>query len=178
MKRLEKIVVPTDLSDRSRRAAEYAAALSVDIKAALVIVHVAKEFASWWLCDNGFGSSEPWPLDQALSDGTLTLNRFLQSHRNLLKDVPILTKRVTLGVVSHQIIAIAKEEKADLVVLSPRHRQGWRWPSSSGTTEQVTRMCPCPVLSITSTPTPLPKRWRGNVSPLSLAWSRPAVETI
>ena len=44
MKRLEKILVPTDLSEQSRMALRYACSLAADEKAALVVLHVANEF--------------------------------------------------------------------------------------------------------------------------------------
>ena len=49
MKRLTKILVPTDLSDQSRRGLRYACSLTADEQAALVVLHVANEFKAWEL---------------------------------------------------------------------------------------------------------------------------------
>lgn len=47
MKPLEKIIVPTDLSEGSRRAIEYAAWLAAENQGQVLIMHVANEFAAW-----------------------------------------------------------------------------------------------------------------------------------
>jgi len=176
MKRLDKIIVPTDLSDHSRRAIEFGSSLAAEARAALVIVHVANELAAWEFYDDAFGYSGQWPLDRVLAEAALELNRYLEPHHCLLKEVPVLTKRVILGVISGRIIAVAEEEKADLIVLSPRRRRGSSWLLSAGITEKVTRISPCPVLSVTP---PMPsKHWRGKSLPVSFGWLRPSVERV
>ena len=44
MKQLEKILIPTDLSEHSRRALIYGCWLASEQKASLIILHVANEF--------------------------------------------------------------------------------------------------------------------------------------
>jgi nucleotide-binding universal stress UspA family protein len=163
MKECDKIIVPTDLSENSRRAVEFAAELAIDEKAALVVLHVANEFAAWELYDDAFGYSAHWPLDRVLAEAALELSRYLEPQRKLLKDLPTVTKRLVLGLVPDQIISVAEEEGADLIVLSPRHQRGLMRLLSIGTTEKVTRRSPCPVLLVP--PAPHHKRWHGKVSP-------------
>ena len=176
MKRLEKIIVPTDLSDHSRRAIEFASSLAVEAQAALVIMHVANELAAWEFYDDGFGYSGQWPLDRVLVEAALELNRYLEPHLGLLREVPVLTKRIVLGAIPGRIIALAEEEKADLIVLSPRRQRGWSWLLNAGITEKVTRMSPCPVLSVT--PPTASKHWRGKFFPMSFGWLRPSAENV
>ncbi|MGH7927301.1 MAG: universal stress protein [Candidatus Binatia bacterium] len=175
MKKLEKIVVPTDFSEQSRRGVEYAAWLAAENEGQLLIMHVANEFAAWELYDDAFGYSETWPLDHVFAEAALELNRFVEPHTALLNKVPVLAKRLVLGPVPQQIISIAEKEKADLIVLSPRGQRGWTRLLSAGITEQVTRMSPCPVLSVT--PPKPSKQWRGKLLPASFGWSRPSAET-
>jgi nucleotide-binding universal stress UspA family protein len=176
MKLLENIIVPTDLSEGSRRAIEYAARLAAENKSQLLIMHVANEFATWELHDEAFGCSGTWPLDRALHEAALELNRFLEPHSAALNRVPVLNKRSVLGSIPEQIIAMASQQRANLVVLSPRRQRGWRSLFTRGITERITRMSPCPVLSIAP---PLPsKEWRGRLLPVALGWSRPSVEPI
>ena len=176
MKRLEKIIVPTDLSDHSRRAIEFGGSLAAEARAALVIMHVANEFAAWEFYDDAFGYSGQWPLDRVLAEAALDLNRYLEPHLGLLREVPVLTKRIILGAIPGRIIAVAEEEKADLIVLSPQRRRGWRWLLSAGITEKVTRMSPCPVLSVT--PPKASNQRRGKFLPVSFGWSRPSAESV
>lgn len=176
MKQLEKIIVPTDLSDHSRRAIEFGSSLAAEVRAALVIMHVANEFTAWEYYDDAFGYSGQWPLDRMLAEAAPELNRYLEPHLGLLREVPVLTKRIILGAIPGRIIAVAEEEKADLVVLSPRRQRGWRGLLSAGITEKVTRMSPCPVLSVT--PPMASKHWRGKFLPVSFGWWRPSAESV
>ena len=186
MKRLEKIIVPMDFSDHSRRAIEFGGSLAADAQAALVIMHVANELTAWEFYDDAFGYSGRWPLDRVLAEAALELDRYLEPHLGLLTEVPVLTKRILLGAVPGRIIAVAEEEKADLIVLSPQRRRGSSWLSSgvcglrnnprAGITEKVTRMSPCPVLSVT--PPMASQHWRGKFLPVSFGWWRPSAESV
>ena len=44
MKRFEKILVPTDLSESSRRGLHYGCSLAADNQATLTVLHIANEF--------------------------------------------------------------------------------------------------------------------------------------
>jgi universal stress protein A len=176
MKSLKKIMVPTDLSEGSRRALEYGAALAAENNGQLLIMHIANEFAAWELHDDAFGYVRTWPVDRVLNEAAIELNRFLEPHSALLNRVPIVNKRLVLGSTPEKIIHVAAEAKADLVILAPRHRRGWRSLFNSGITERVTRMSPCPVLSIA--PLLPSEQWRGKLLPISFGWSRPSIETV
>lgn len=174
MKRLKKIVVPTDLSERSRQALLYGCWLAQEDKAALTILHVANEYHAWEFSSEewafaGLGD-QSWPLDRVLSEATLDLNHYLEPHLEILKELPCATKRVVLGPVPQQIAGIAAEEKADLIIMSPRRERGVRHFLSGGITDRVTRWSPCPVLSVTP---PLPSLpWRGKLAPVFFGWPR------
>jgi len=68
------------------------------------------------------------------------------------------------------IAQLAEEENADLVIMSPQRHRGWRHLLFGAITDQVTRLSPCPVLSI-APPQPS-KPWRGKWAPLQFAWPR------
>ena len=87
-----------------------------------------------------------------------------------LKRIPIATKRVVLGPVPQQIAAVADEENVDLIIMSPRRQRGLRHWLTGGITDRVTRLSPCPVLSVTE---PLPtKSWRGKSVRWYSGWRR------
>ena len=175
MKQVKRILVPTDLSDQSRRGFCYACALATEKNADLVVLHIANEFEAWeWLCDDlGFVNSAArvWPIDRVLAEASLDLNRFLEPHLHLTRNIPALTKRVVLGAIPEQISAIAGEENADLIVMSPRRHRGMRRFFNRSITDKVSRMSPCPVLCVTS-PSPSPQ-WRSKGLPALFGWSRP-----
>ncbi len=173
MKNLKKVLVATDLSDTSRRGLLYACSLAAEEKASLLVLHVANELAAWEYYSEEFAviSGHPWPSDRVLAEAKLDLHHFLEQHLEILQPIPVVTKRVTLGSVAERIAAIAAEEHADLIVLSPRRHHGLRRLFAGGVTASVTRLSPCPVLAVTS---PLPTRlWRGRWLPDWLGWLRP-----
>ena len=175
MKRLAKILVPTDLSEHSRRALLYGCWLAGEEKASLLVLHVANEFSAWEYYSEELTLIERngkcWPADRVVAEATLDLNRYLEPSLASLKTPARATKRVVLGPIARQIAAIAAEEHADLVIMSPRRHRGIRHLFFGAITDQVTRWSPCPVLSISP---PLPSEpWRGRFAPILFGWSRP-----
>lgn len=172
MRRLNKILVPTDLSENSRRAVRYGCWLAAEEKATLLILHVT-QLNAWELnCEDLVfiaGAEKVWPIDRVLAEAALDLNRFLEPHLESLKEVHRVSKRVFLGPVAPRIVSVAEQEKTDLIVMSPSRRRTLRHFLIGGITDRVTRLSPCPVLSITQ-PLPSPT-WRGKLAPVS-NWAR------
>jgi len=176
MKSIQRLLVPTDLSENSRRGLHYACSLAAENNGVLTILHVANELDAWEIYTDEFSFLEPttrraWPTDRVLSEASLDLNHFLERHLDALKKLSCVTKRIVLGSIAEQIVTVAEEEKADLVVMSPRRYSRLRHIFRGGITDRVSRMSACPVLSVT--PPPLPYRsWRGSVRPAFLGWPR------
>jgi universal stress protein A len=174
MKRFEKILVPTDLSENSRLGLHYGCSLAADNQAALTVLHIASEFRAWEMYSDELGFFETgqraWPTDRVLSEAALDLNRFLEPHLGSMKKIRIVTKRVLLGPVPHRIAMVAEEEGTDLIVMSSRRIRGIRRLLTRSITQKVTRMSPCPVLAATP---PLPSRpWRGKLIPNLFGWPK------
>jgi nucleotide-binding universal stress UspA family protein len=205
MKGLRKFLIPTDLSENSRRALSYGCWLAGEDKASLVILHVAhsrdvfsgnksivaddfhsqsscalrydttaNELSAWEYCSEDLAfiqlGAKPCPANRVLAEASLDLTRFLEPSLPSLKNTASATNRVVLGPVAQQIAAVAEQENADLVIMSPHRRRGFRHLLFGAVTDQVTRLSPCPVLSITP---PLPsKSWRHKWSPVLFGWPR------
>ena len=171
MKQLEKILIPTDLSEYSRRAVVSGCWLASEQRASVMILHVANELPAWEFYSDEFSfvqAERKWPVDRVLAEASLDLSRFLEPSLAALKKCTKASKRVVLGPVAQQIAAVAEQEKADLVIMSPRRHAGLRHWFFGSITDQVTRLSPCPVLSIAE---PLPsKPWRGNVMQEFFNW--------
>jgi nucleotide-binding universal stress UspA family protein len=174
MKRLNRILVPTDLSEHSRRALSYGCWLAEEENAALIVLHVANDLDAWEFYSDDLplpgSNGKPWPIDRVLAEKSLDLNNFLEPSMPDLKKVPNAAKRVTLGSVPEQIAAVAKENSADLIVMSPRRRRGWRHLLFGSVTDTLTRTSPCPVLSLAPVQPSAP--WRGEFAPLLFPWAR------
>ena len=174
MKRLERILVATDLSENSRNGFLYACSLASDNNATLTLVHVANELEAWELYSDEFSfldrGYQAWPADRVLSEAALELNRFIEPHREAMKQIPSVGRRIIFGNVPCAIARVAEEDKSDLVVMSPRRRRKFGRILTGSITDRVTRMSPCPVLSVMP---PLPSRpWRGKVLPVLFGWQR------
>jgi nucleotide-binding universal stress UspA family protein len=181
MKSIQKLLVPTDLSENSRRGLHYACSLAAESNGALTILHVANELDAWELYTDELSFLAPatrraWPADRVLSEASLDLNHFLERHLEALKKLSCVTKRIVLGPIAEQIVTVAEEEKADLVVMSPRRYSRLRHFLRGGITDRISRMSPCPVLSVTP---PLPSSaWRGTLRPAFLGWPKQRTATI
>jgi len=159
MKQLETILIPTDLSEYSRRALVYGCWLATKEKtSSLIILRVANELHAWEFYSDELSFVQVdrnWPIDRVLAEASLDLSRFLEPSMASLEKCPRASKRVVLGPIAQQIAAVAEKEKADLVIMSPRRDATLRHWFFGSVTDTVTRLSPCPVLSIAE---PLPSK--------------------
>jgi nucleotide-binding universal stress UspA family protein len=180
MKFISKILVPTDLSETSQHGIVYGCGLAEEQKASLIVLHVANEVEAWepFSEDYGIGhfTGAKWSADRVISEAMLDLNRFLEPHLEKVKSLPLVSKRVVLGRVAQEIARVAADEKADLVVLSPRRQRGLRHWLTGGITNRVTRISPCPVLSVA--PRLASLSWRGRLVSANFDWPRQTAKSL
>ena len=175
MMRLKKILLPTDLSQRSKRSLRYALSLATESGATVTVVHVANELNSWeFYCDE-FSfitpSQRPWPTDRVMAEASLELSNFLEPYNDMLKKLSGISKRVVLGPIATEIVNAAEDLQADLIVMSPRRLRGMRRILTPSITDQVMRTSSCPVLTVID---PLPSRpWQGKLTTRLFGWPRP-----
>ena len=152
----------------------YGCWLAAENKAALVILYVANDLNTWEFYTEDVAlfalNNKIWSADRVLAEASLELSRFLEPSLPNFAKVRSATRRVVLGAVAQQIVAVAEEESADLVIMSPRRHRGLRHLLFGAVTDHVTRLSPCPVLSVTP---PLPsKSWRGKLASTFFGWPR------
>jgi nucleotide-binding universal stress UspA family protein len=180
MKYISKILVPTDLSETSRHGVVHGCGLAEEHKASLIVLHVANEVEAWepFSEDYGIGyfTGAKWSADRVISEAMLDLNRFLEPHLEKVKSLPLVSKRVVLGRVAQEIARVTADEKADLVVLSPRRQRGLRRWLTGGITNRVTRISPCPVLSVALPLASL--SWRGRLVSANFDWPRQTAKSL
>ena len=91
MKQLERILIPTDLSEYSRRALVYGCWLAIKEKASsLIILHVANELHAWEFYSDELSFVQVdrnWPIDRVLAEASLDLSRFLEPSMASLENV-------------------------------------------------------------------------------------------
>jgi universal stress protein A len=134
-----KILVPIDFSPITESVVSWAAALARDRKASLILAHVQEPIA------DHLGAGEmyyPMPLIENP-----------EVRRTLLNFVPEDPKipyehRLLLGAIPERIVALADEERVDLIVMGS-HGRGWLGRVLMGSVaEYVMRHATCPVLII------------------------------
>ena len=180
MKYISKVLVPTDFSETSLHGIEYGCGLAEEQKASLIVLHVTKEVEAWEPFSEEYGigrfTGARWSADRIISEAMLDLNRYLEPHLERFKSLARVRKRVVVGRVAQEIARVAEDEKADLVILSPRRQRGLRHWLTGGITDRVTRMSPCPVLSVA--PRLASLSWRGRFLSATFDWPRQMAKSL
>src|SRR5262245_767713 len=145
---IHTILHPTDFSAPSGHALGFACALARDYGARLVVLHVTPlqpVFA-------GEGMPPPDPEEiRAAGDEQLRKLR-------LPADDVRAERRLESGAAAAEILRVAREINADLIVMGTHGRTGLGRLLMGSVAEQVVRKAPCPVLTATVPAAPEPGR--------------------
>ncbi|MCP4250365.1 MAG: universal stress protein [bacterium] len=144
--KISKVLYPTDFSDVSLHALKYARDLTETFDAQLHCVHVVDEAFQYWTAMG----PESVPVGVAAEDLTALaeghMQQFADEHLVGMKYAP-LTK-VLVGRPFREVIAYARENTIDLIVLATHGRGGLSWVLMGSTAEKIVRKAPCPVLTV------------------------------
>jgi nucleotide-binding universal stress UspA family protein len=148
---VKKILCPTDFSEPSYQALGEAVELCSHFDAELCVVHVVPEIPRpWWIQRDGVarGANEP-----ALGTYEEELRRSAQQKLDdLIKQrVPKELKSsgiVTRGDAAREIVRVAEDERAGLIVMATHGLTGWRQVMLGSVAERVVRASERPVLTI------------------------------
>ena len=140
MKKVEKILAPTDLSEISRLGLRYALDLARAWGAEVTVYHVtdAAELVNYKAAS----------LQDLIDKHQKALAQYLNDYfADLLPLVELRTK-VEVGSAADNIIAEAEREGSDLIVMSTHGRTGLAHILMGSVTEHVVRNANCPVFSV------------------------------
>jgi nucleotide-binding universal stress UspA family protein len=157
---IKKILVPTDFSSISVPAIGYALSLAKDYGAEVSVLHalpidVMKEHFSDRYAPGGLAAPPEAPINVGQPDienhferKKRVLHDFLEQKiaPEILRAVKV-NALVKMGKVVEEIVATAKEEQSDLIVMTS-HGGRLRRLLHGSFTDRVVRQAPCPVLSI------------------------------
>ncbi len=148
MIRMKNILVPTDFSDFSRLALDYAITIAQTFKASIILIHVTpeKELDSIRQISPYL---EPGRIEELLkgreSEDRKQLDEFIPPE----KKEGIETEAIhRVGTPFLEIIKVAKEKEVDLIVMATHGRSGLSHILFGSVAEKVVRKSTCPVLSI------------------------------
>jgi nucleotide-binding universal stress UspA family protein len=136
-----RILLATDFSPWARRAEEYASSLASSWHAHLTAMSVL-EFPP--------GLNPDYPvnhqyLTERMREAAGQLAEYKQHEARRGIDV---STRIATGLPSEEIIAAARGEESDLIVLGTRGKSGLAHVLLGSTAERVIRMAPCPVFAV------------------------------
>ena len=140
---LNRILVPMDFSGCARKALRYAIPLAREHGAELVLLHVVAALA-------------PMAAEYGGADNIGLENSIRTAREKDLKELaeaevpPEVRSRcvVKVGVAETEIVAFAKGDAADLIVISTHGRTGLKHILMGSAAEYTVRHAPCPVLVV------------------------------
>jgi len=140
MKKIEKILAPTDLSDLSALGIQYALELARGWGAELTVYHItdATELANY----------KAFSLDDLIDRHKRSLRQFLGDRFADLLPLVEVREKVEIGSPADMIVAEAEKEGSDLIVMSTHGRTGLAHLLMGSVTEHVVRNAVCPVFSV------------------------------
>jgi nucleotide-binding universal stress UspA family protein len=137
---LKQILIPMDFSDCAKKALQYAIPLAKEHKAAITLLYVVVpssyiggEFGAY---DLGFDA-------EVRTSGEKALVKLAEEVREVGASTLI-----RCGSPAHEILEVAKELPADLIVISTHGRTGLTHVFLGSVAEHVVRRAPCPVLVV------------------------------
>jgi nucleotide-binding universal stress UspA family protein len=138
--KLQKILVPVDGSEHSRRAAAYAAELAKIIDGEVMLIHCHKSFP--------VVLGEPY-LQNTINKIMKQAEELLEPFRKILQDAGVdYSEKILEGPAAKAICEAAEIEKADMTVMGSRGRNDLEGLLLGSCTHRVLKTAPCPVLVI------------------------------
>ena len=145
MIKLKKILFPTDFSDSSNEALQYALSFAKEYGAKLVVLHVINEkvFAE------GINLPRVISLEELADEMEAEAKKQLKTLIPKEQGEGLERENVILrGNPFLEIIRYAKDEDVDLIIIGTHGRSGFEHIIFGSTAEKVVRKAPCPVLSV------------------------------
>lgn len=137
------VICPVDGTEVSEKALKHAAYISKVSGAKIVLLHVMEK---WRRAGHIVTNSEEW--DTIHKDWLNEARAILEREAEKLRAMGAAHVDTVLreGEASHEIIALAEDKKADLIVMSTHRYSPIGKLFAGSITDSVTRKSPCPVL--------------------------------
>jgi len=142
---MSKILCPVDFSDSSEYAAGYALAFARVHQAQLLLLHVMPPPMYAVPDYTGIYEFTPQDIEQFEEQVRRRLGQFAEG---LKAEADAVSTRLVSGVPFVEILGVAKEQGADLIVMGTHGRTGLPHMLIGSVAEKVVRKAPCPVLTV------------------------------
>jgi len=145
MIRLERILLPTDFSDYSKTACNYACAFADQLGSELHLLHVLQDLVAM-VPEPGLAFPPPGDYMRELQESAENgLAELLNPDWVEGKSIVRATRQ---GPPFLEIVRYAKESDVDLIVMGTHGRSGLAHVLLGSVAEKVVRKAPCPVLTV------------------------------
>ena len=145
----KKILCPTDFSEAAFVALKRAEELARHFGAELIVAHVIPTLPGPHLFPD---PQAPLNFDVSLYQQELAI-KAEEMLKDLVSHHKVETRNlVTTGEAAPEILRIAQQEHADLIVIASHGLTGWRRMVFGSVAEKVVRQATCPVLTIMAPP--------------------------
>jgi nucleotide-binding universal stress UspA family protein len=141
---LNRILVPIDFSEHSRRALKYAIPFAKQFIASIDLIYVVEP--TIYPADFSFGQvGFPNVEDELRKRGAKELDTLIT--KEIAGKVPA-TRVIRTGKPFYEIIQYAREQDMDLIIIATHGHSGVEQILFGSTAEKVVRKAPCPVLVV------------------------------
>ncbi|HYQ02634.1 MAG TPA: universal stress protein [Polyangiaceae bacterium] len=138
----ERILVASDFSDSSQRALELALGIAEKFGAELTLMH------SWEAPDYSYAAGLYLSTDVVAPIENAAIARLEEASAELKQRFPAAKSLLRSGSAWEEVLAAAKEIKADLIVMGTHGRRGIERALLGSVAEKVVRLSPVPVLTV------------------------------
>ena len=139
-----RIVVPTDFSPCSKHAWQVAQRLATALGSELILVHVFVEGTLW--------SESPFNMERVrelVADGRCKVSDALDEWATEARAAGLTVGiAVRDGIPYHEIVTLAQDRRADLIVIGTHGRGGVNRALLGSVADRVVRLASCPVLTV------------------------------
>ena len=147
MDAIKHILVPTDCSELSKKAVEYAITLAKSLKAKITLFTVNNETIR--MCVNEYSYVPDKIFQRMLKDNADFQEKQLSDFWNQFDSLGVEVKLVQWdGNPFHEIICFAKSSDVDIIVMGTHGRTGIQHILMGSVAEKVIRYSPIPVLTV------------------------------
>ena len=140
---IKKILCAVDFSEASNEVADYTATLARAMSAEVLVLYVAPSLSQYVGFHVPPSSIENFVKD-IVAGADESMKNFLDTHFAGLT----IKGEVATGYAAEEIIQVAEEEKADLIVMGTHGRKGIDRILFGSVAEKVVKTAKCPVLTI------------------------------
>lgn len=142
-----KILIPTDFSPCAEKAMQYGATLATRLHASILLLH-AYVVPMYPTPEDEMMGPDRTSLLERMKDETL---KSLDASRQRLAQPGLTVEtRAAQGMPAEAIVAVAKEEGCEMIVMGTHGRTGLMHLVLGSVAEHVVRSASCPVLTVRS----------------------------